>query len=144
MEKPNDTVRRESLYVALFTLILCMLMNAVFLVIRRWSFPVLWGTLLGGGSSCLNFFAMGLSLQKAMQKSDDTAAVKGMMRASQSIRMVILFAVAALGAALDVFNTAAVLIPLFFPRIAIAFQPLLEKKTAAKQTQPTQKGEDEK
>jgi hypothetical protein len=36
------------------------------------------------------------------------------------------------------------LIPLFFPRIAIAFQPLLEKKAAAKQTQPTQKGEDEK
>ena len=67
-----------------------------------------------------------------------------MMRASQSIRMVILFAVAALGAMLDVFNTAAVLIPLFFPRIAIAFQPLLEKKTAAKQTQPTQKGENEK
>ena len=132
MEKPNDTVRRESLYVALFTLILCMLMNAVFLVIRRWSFPVLWGTLLGGGSSCLNFFAMGLSLQKAMQKSDDTAAVKGMMRASQSIRMVILFAVAALGAMLDVFNTAAVLIPLFFPRIAIAFQPLLEKKNRGK------------
>ena len=53
-------------------------------------------------------------------------------------------AVAALGAALDVFNTVAVLIPLFFPRIAIAFQPLLEKKAAAKQTQPTQKGEDEK
>ena len=86
MEKPNDTVRRESLYIALFTLILCMLMNAVFLVIRMWSLPVLWGTLLGGGASCLNFFAMGLSLQKAMRKSDDTAAVKGMMRASQSVR----------------------------------------------------------
>ena len=47
MEKPNDTVRRESLYIALFTLILCMLMNAVFLVIRMLSLPVLWGTLLG-------------------------------------------------------------------------------------------------
>ena len=59
MEKPNDTVRRESLYIALFTLILCMLMNAVFLVIRMWSLPVLWGTLLGGGASCLNFVCRG-------------------------------------------------------------------------------------
>ena len=131
MEKPNETVLRESAYIALGTVILCILMNAVFWVLRLWNLPVLWGTLLGGGAAACNFFLMALTVQKAVQDADEKA-MRMRIRASQALRFVALFTAAALGAALPVFNTIAALLPLFFPRLVIALQPLFERLYTAR------------
>ena len=65
---------------------------------------------------------MGLAVQSAVNKEEKEA--KETMRASQSLRTLLLFVVVAIGVLLDCFNTVAVIIPLFFPRIAIAIRPV--------------------
>ena len=49
------------------------------------------------------------------------------MKASNAMRMLGLFVVGLVGLLLPVFNTITVIIPLFFPRIAINFRPLFSK-----------------
>lgn len=124
--KADPTVRRETRYILLMTALLSVLMQAVFLVLGYWDYTVLLGNLLSGGVAVLNFYLMGLSVQKAVQREEKPA--KDLMKTSQTLRMFMLFAAAALGVLLKCFNTVAALVPLFFPRIAIALRPLMDKK----------------
>ena len=78
-----------------------------------------------------NFFGMALGVQRALEKDPDDA--KKSMKASLSGRMLGLFIVAVLGVVLPCFDTLAVLIPLLFPRIAIAIRPLWDRKTQVKE-----------
>ena len=126
MNKIDPTVKKETLFIGAVTLILSVFMQGVFLVLRYWSYTVLLGNLLGGLAAVLNFFLMGISVQKAVMKDEKDAA--STMKLSQSLRMVMLFAATALGVLLPVFNTAAAVIPLFFPRIAIFIRTFLIKK----------------
>ena len=126
MNKTDPTVKRETAFIGSITLILSLFMQGVFLVLRQWDVTVLFGNLLGGAVAVLNFFLMGISVQKAVAKEEKDAA--NTMKLSQGLRMLMLFAAAALGALLPVFNTAAVLIPLFFPRIAVFIRTFLIKK----------------
>ena len=119
----DSTVKRESLYIATAVVILSMLMEAVFLVTGYWDLTVLWGNLLGGGVAVLNFFLMGLTVQKALNKDEKEAAA--MMKFSQTYRLLLIAAAAGVGALVPVFNVFAVIIPLFFPRIAIAIRPFV-------------------
>ena len=119
----DSTVKRESLYIASAVVILSMLMEAVFLVTGYWDLTVLWGNLLGGGVAVLNFFLMGLTVQKALNKDEKEAAA--MMKFSQTYRLLLIAAAAGAGALVPVFNVFAVIIPLFFPRIAIAIRPFV-------------------
>lgn len=123
--KIDPAVRRETLYVAAWILLLSLLMEAVFLIAGYWNYTVLLGNVLSGAIVLLNFFLMGLTVQKAVTREEKQA--RNTIRLSQSLRMVILFAAAAIGVLLPVFDTVAVLVPLFFPRIAIALQPLILK-----------------
>ena len=125
MAKIDPTVKKETLYIALFVVILSMAMEAVFLIIGKWDLPVLFGNLLGGSFAVLNFFLMGLSLQSAIKKDQKDAAAT--MKFSQTYRMLMLFAVAAVGVLVPVFNMVSTIVPLFFPRIAIALKPLVDK-----------------
>ena len=122
-KKVDSTVKKESLYIASAVIILSMLMEAVFLVAQQWSLSVLWGNLLGGGVAVLNFFLMGLTVQKALGKDEKEAAT--MMKFSQTYRFLLMAAAAAVGALVPVFNVIAVIVPLFFPRIAIALRPFV-------------------
>ena len=124
--KIDATVKRETLYIAVWELLLSVLMEAVFLIIRKWDLTVLLGNLLGGGIAVLNFFLLGLTVQKAVDKEEKEA--KDAMKASQAMRTLMMFVTAALGALLPVFNIFATLIPLLFPRIAIAFRPKFDRK----------------
>ena len=126
IKKPDPTVLRETLYVAIWTVILSLLMEAVFVIISKWDYTVITGNLLGAAAAILNFFLMGVTVQSAVQKDEKDAA--NAMKLSQMLRMLLIFAVAALAALLPVFNVFACVIPLFFPRIGIAFRPLVDKK----------------
>lgn len=122
MAKIDETVKKETGYIALWVLIFSLLMQAVFLLLRRWDYTVLLGNLLSGALGICNFLLMGLAVQSAVNKEEKEA--KETMRASQSLRTLLLFVVVAIGVLLDCFNTVAVIIPLFFPRIAIAIRPV--------------------
>lgn len=124
MAKVDDTVRRETLYIVAWVLILSTVMEAVFLVVGFWDVKVLFGNLLSAFSAVANFFLMGISVQKAISKDEKDAAA--VMRFSQAIRMLVMFVLTAVGVVF--FNPIASFVPLFFPRIAVAFRPLFDKK----------------
>ena len=125
-EKVDKTVIKETLYISVWVLILSAVTQAVFLIIGKWSLSVLFGNLLSGVTGILNFFLMGITVQAAVIKDEKKAALS--MKVSQILRMLLIFAVAAVGVLLDCFNTVTVILPLFFPRIAISFRPIFNKK----------------
>ena len=125
MKNVDPTVWKETKYIAAWVLILSALMQAVFLIIDKWDYSVLLGNLLSAAVSVLNFFLMGLSIQKALQKDEKEA--KNTLKLSQTYRTILLLIVAVLGGVLSCFNLWAVLIPMLFPRIAIVFRPMFDK-----------------
>jgi len=126
MKKIEPAVKRETLYILLWTVILSALMEAVFLIIGKWDYTVLLGNLFGGAATVGNFFWLGLSVQSALEKEEKDA--KNTMKLSQSLRFIMVIAVAAVGYLVPVFNLFAVVIPFLFVRVAIAFRPLFSKK----------------
>ena len=124
--KVDKTVKRETLYIAAVTVIRSALLQALFLVAGWWNYTVLTGNLLGGSVAVLNFFLMGLTVQKAVTKDEKDAAA--FMKGSQALRNVMLVVAAVLGAALPVFHLWGTLIPLFFPTLAVRLRPLFGKE----------------
>ena len=124
--KANEIVKKESIYIAYFCTILSVLMQVVFILLKKWDYTVLLGNLLSLILSVSNFYFMGITVQKAVCK--DEADAKKMMKSSSSIRTAVMFVGVAIGAALPVFNTIAVIIAVFFPRIAIMFRPFIKDK----------------
>ena len=123
MAKVNGTVIKETKYIAAFCVILSILMQAVFLIVlRRVDYTVILGNLLGLTVAVGNFFLMGIGVQKAVEK--DEKGAKSVLRFSQTARFFAIFAISAVGILLDCFNDIAVIVPLFFPRIAIAAKGL--------------------
>ena len=120
MAKINETVLKETRYIAVFSIVLSMLTQAVFLIVlRRFDYTVLFGNLLGLLVAVGNFFFMGIGVQKAVEKQDEKDA-KNVLRVSQTLRFFAIFAICAVGVLLEYFNSIAVIVPLFFPRLAIA------------------------
>ena len=68
MKQIDPTVRRETKYILLWVLVLSALLQAVFLVLGQWDIKVLLGNALSGAAVVLNFFFMGLTVQKALEK----------------------------------------------------------------------------
>ncbi len=126
MKKIDPVVKKETLFVFLFSLVMSVLMQAVFLILKTWDLTVLYGNLLSLFAGTLNFLLMGLTVQSAVDKDPDDA--KKHMKLSQSLRYLLLIAVAALGAALPCFNIIATLLPMFFPRIAVTVRGMTVKK----------------
>lgn len=126
MKKLDETVIRATKYIALWVLLLSVLTQAVFLVIGKWDYTVLLGNLLSGAAVIFNFLLMGLTVQRAVQKEEKDA--KNFMKVSQIYRFLFLLVVLIIGVVLPCFSIWTVIIPLFFPRIAIAFRPLFDKQ----------------
>lgn len=117
MRRIDATVRKETIYVAVWEVVLTAVMLAAFLVAKAFDWTVLTGALLGSVTAVLNFLLMGLTIQGAIGLDEKDARTR--LRGSQNLRMVMQTVVAVLGASLPCFNLWAVLIPLFFPRIAV-------------------------
>ena len=125
LSKIDPTVRRMTVYIAACVLVLSAMMQAVYLVIRAWNATVLWGNLLGAFAAVLNFFLMGLTVQRSLSLSPEDA--KKFIRGSQSLRLLMQFAFCAIGAAAPVFDLLAVVIPLLFPRIGMMLWPKFDR-----------------
>lgn len=127
MIKADKTILRETKYIAIFCVILSLVMQAVFLVISKWDYTVLLGNLLSAVAAVLNFYYMGISLQKALTKEQEDA--KKIMKVSQSSRNLAMFAVIVIGVVMPCFNTVSVILPVFFPRIAVQLRPLVNGRS---------------
>lgn len=131
MQKLDATVRKETKYIAVWVIIFSAIMEAVFLIIGKWDYTVLLGNLLSGTVVVLNFLFMGITIQNAVQKDEKDA--KSAMKLSQTLRTLFLFVAVIIGAALPCFSIWSTIIPLFFPRIAIALRPLWHKESKAEE-----------
>lgn len=126
MRKIDAVVRRETLYIAAWVTVFSVILQAVFLAVGKWDYTVLLGNLLSAVSGILNFFLMGLTVQSAVSKEQKDA--RNLMKFSQSLRLLLLFVVAIFGAVLPCFHLWATVIPLLFPRIAVALHPLMNRR----------------
>lgn len=126
MIKADSTVRRETKYIAIISIILSVLMQIVFLFLKRWNYTVLTGNLLSLAASVANFYFMGVSVQRALAVEETKA--RKVMKNSQTLRNAGIFVTIVIGVTLPYFNTVATILPVFFPRIAISFRPMLKEK----------------
>lgn len=124
--KIDATVLKETRYITVWVLIFSVLMQAVFLVLGKWSYTVLLGNLLADAALIGNFFLMGITVQRALEKEEKDA--RATMKVSQLYRLLLLAVVLAVGVALPVFDTWAVVIPIVFPRVAIVLRPIFGKR----------------
>lgn len=124
--KLDKTVLRETIYIFGFACILSLLMEAVFIIAGAWDITVLLGNLLGLIAAVGNFLLMGITVQVSLTKDEKKA--KSLVKVSQMGRLFMLLAIALIGHLVPIFNLLAVVITYLFPRIAILFRPLFNKK----------------
>ena len=134
MQKIDKIVWKETKYIAAWVLIFSAILQAVFLVIGKWDYTVLLGNLLSGVASLANFLAMGIAVQKAIQKDEKEA--KQAMRASAAFRTFCMFVILVIGVLAPCFHLLALIIPLCFPRIAISMRPLWDKQKPSEKEKP--------
>ncbi|MBQ6894919.1 MAG: hypothetical protein IJN40_05455 [Clostridia bacterium] len=126
MIKPNATVKNETRYIALFCVILSIIMQIVFIAFGKWTYKVILGNILSLIVAILNFFVMGLTVQRAVCLEETDA--RRLMRSSQNLRNAGIFIAVVIGVVAPCFNTVAVIVPVFFPRIAVSFRPLIKNR----------------
>ena len=114
--KIDGTVKKETAYVAIAEAILIAVMLAVYLIISKFTLNVLFAALTIGAVAVLNFFVMGLTVQKAVTVDDDSDRRK-LIRASQLVRLLVMGVVVIVCAVFPKFDIFALFIPLFFPRL---------------------------
>lgn len=126
----DPAVRKETGYIALWVGILSLLMEAVFLLIRRWDWSVLAGNLGGAAVAIGNFLLLAVTVSRALASGDPKAAARR-VKGTATLRLLGVALACALLVAVAKTNVYATLIPLLFPRIGIAFRPLIDKKRGA-------------
>lgn len=87
--KIDGTVKKETAYVAIAEAVLIAVMLAVYLIISKFTLNVLFAALTSGAVAVLNFFVMGLTVQKAVTVDDDSDRRK-LIRASQLVRLLVM------------------------------------------------------
>lgn len=125
--KIDKAVRDETLFLSLTEGIMTALMIAVFLIIGKFDIYVLFGGLTGAVVSVLNFFLMGLTLQKCLDDADEKHR-NSFLSLSKSARMIGIVVVVVVAVAVFDFNIYATLIPLVFPRISMLIRQITMKK----------------
>lgn len=123
----DPAVKKETGYIAAWVVLLSLIMEAVFLVIRQWDLSVLFGNLGSAVIVIANFFILALVVSKAVaQGQPDKAAMR--VKASAGLRLIGMGALCALLIGVLKTNVFATLIPLLFPRIGLLFRPMIDRK----------------
>ncbi len=132
MKNIDPTIKRETAYIALATLILSAFTEAVFLVIGKWDLPVLFGNLLGAGVGILNFLLMGLGLQKALDK--DEKGAKATVSFSHTMRFFLMAVVLVIAVLSGWFNLLTTVLGLFFPSVGVYMRSFAMKKNSKEES----------
>lgn len=126
MSKFDPVVISQAKQISAINLILTAIENVVFLVLGKWDYTVLLGSLFGWFIACLVFVLIGVSVQKAMQK--DSHEAQNYMKLTYMGRMAVMAAGIFLAIKLSIFNWIAAILPLAFTRISIALLNLKKKE----------------
>ena len=117
-EKPQQSIVKETKRIGVGTVIMLVVMLAVYAVLGKFTVGVLLGGLLGSAYAIFNFFMLGMTLQKAASMTDQQMAHMK-VRSSYSTRMVGMLVLAVLAFALPFVEGIPCLIALLFPRATI-------------------------
>lgn len=125
MDEIDPTVVKETRYVSIVVLILSVFMQGIFLIAGKWDITVLWGNLLSAATGILNFLLLGITVTKALTKDEKDMA--SYMKLSKTYRFLLVLAILGVGIYFKCFNDIAVIVPVFFPTIAIYAKEFLRK-----------------
>lgn len=117
-EKPQQSIVKETKRIAAGTVIMLVVMLAVYAVLGKFTVGVLLGGLLGSAYAIFNFFMLGMTLQKAASMTDQQMAHMK-VRSSYSTRMIGMLILAVVAFALPFVEGIPCLIALLFPRATI-------------------------
>ena len=117
-EKPQQSIVKETKRIAVGTVIMLVVMLAVYAVLGKFTVGVLLGGLLGSAYAIFNFFMLGMTLQKAASMTDQQMAHMK-VRSSYSTRMIGMLILAVVPFALPFVEGIPCLIALLFPRATI-------------------------
>ena len=117
-EKPQQNIVKETKRIAVGTVIMLVVMLAVYAVLGKFTVGVLIGGLLGSAYAIFNFFMLGMTLQKAASMTDQQMAHMK-VRSSYSTRMIGMLILAVVAFALPFVEGIPCLIALLFPRATI-------------------------
>ena len=106
--------------VSKFNVVLTVILNIVFRVIGKWDVTVLLGSVLGLIITTFFYYSICVSVPKALGYGDPELAQKS-IRASRSMRTIVMAVGLIIAIKLPWFNIFAAIIPLLFTRISIAF-----------------------
>lgn len=124
--KVDRVVLKETRYLSIAVALCSIVMQIIFLVLGKYDYTVFLGSLLGGVAAILNFFCMGLAVQKATAM-EEPAAAKKRMQASYNMRYLALGAVVVVAAVTPYFHWVPVVLSLAFPRLWFLVMPLIRK-----------------
>ena len=117
-EKPQQSIVKETKRIAVGTVIMLIVMLAIYAVLGKFTVGVLLGGLLGSAYAIFNFFMLGMTLQKAASMTDQQMAHMK-VRSSYSTRMIGMLILAVVAFALPFVEGIPCLIALLFPRATI-------------------------
>lgn len=117
-EKPQQSIVKETKRIGIGTVIMLVVMLAVYAVLGKFTVGVLLGGLLGSAYAIFNFFMLGMTLQKAASMTDQQMAHMK-VRSSYSTRMIGMLILAVVAFALPFVEGIPCLIALLFPRATI-------------------------
>ena len=132
----DPAVRKQTGYIAVWVVLLSLIMEAVFLLIRQWDLSVLFGNIGGAVIAIGNFFLLALSATRTMEKAlakgkPEEATMR--MKALVTYRLLGCAALCALLVGVFKTNVFATVIPLLFPRIGIVFWARSHKGSTVEQ-----------
>ena len=130
----DPAVRKETGYIAVWVILLSLVMEAVFLLLRKWDLSVLFGNLGGAVIAIGNFFLMALIATRAMNRGIESGKPEeaaARVKATAMIRLIGCVALCALLIAVFKTDVYATLIPMLFPQIGVFFRALGSRKRGA-------------
>lgn len=127
MSEMDPAVKKETGYIAAWTGLLSVIMEAVFLIIGQWNLSVLFGNLGSAAAAVGSFFLLALTVSKAVSSGKPEEASKR-VKASAGLRLIGMGGICALLIGVFHTNVYATVIPLLFPRIGLLFRPMIDRK----------------
>lgn len=117
--KIAPAVKKETGHIALGTAIGVVLILIGFFVFKQFNSGVLVSAIIGGVVAVLNFFILGLTVQKIANGESEERGRKW-MQFSYNMRMLVMVIWLIVALAVPFFNWVAALLPLLMPRLTIA------------------------
>jgi membrane protein YqaA with SNARE-associated domain len=131
MSKVQSAVKKETLNIAVYTCVGVLIMIAAFFVLSKlepdyvpFDYKVIIGALAGGIIAVLNFFLMGLAVQKVASTEEEDNA-KAIMKNSYRRRLLLQLVWVIVAISVPVFNWVAGILPLFFPSLGIKIKGII-------------------